>query len=211
MRLFTLLSCLHYVCVRLIFFLYARTHLARAHSGHNSDHRIALDLPKKKIVVVCVFLLLSFGVSYLIFSILLRRSSVLYRSGLNENVLREFHLHLNVLIFVLWVLFVIPTFFSLLPVQHSLCHFVVYLKRDEGYDCGKCVRPCLNVNRIQLRTHATHIEVLPKTFLIKIIIRRNDFILLCRKVQRIEEFGKLKKSTVSNQHSSIIFHGFICA
>lgn len=58
---------------------------------------------KKKIVVVCVFLLLSFGVLYLIFSILLRRSSVLYRSGLNENVLREFHLHLNVLIFVLWV------------------------------------------------------------------------------------------------------------
>lgn len=29
--------------------------------------------------------------------------------------------------------------------------------------------------------------------------------MLCRKVQRIEEFGKLKKSIVSNQHPSIIF------
>lgn len=55
MWLFTLLSCLHYVCVRLIFFLYARTHLARAHSGHNSDHRIALDLPKKKLLSFVYF------------------------------------------------------------------------------------------------------------------------------------------------------------
>lgn len=109
MRLFTLLSCLHYVCLRLIFFLSTKNHLIWTQLALLCETNCATfllhELPQKKHDAGRFGWLLA--AHYTIHSIANRKlcfCSILFVSnawfGLNGNVLREFHLHLNVLIFV---------------------------------------------------------------------------------------------------------------
>lgn len=129
MRLFTLLSCLHYVCLRLIFFLSTKNHLIWTQLALLCETNCATfllhELPQKKHDAGRFGWLLA--AHYTIHSIANRTlcfCSILFVSnawfGLNGNVLREFHLHLNVLIFIGFRMRSVCNSFSQ---SFSFCHF----------------------------------------------------------------------------------------
>lgn len=115
MRLCTLLSCLHYVCLRLIF-LFSLLDPLQFWNTSKTDYVVLLILvpfanSRRKInnknsVLVLFFLFTnsrSFSIARV--SAFYLDVSKLHRFGLNGNVLREFHLHLNVPIYIRsWVL-----------------------------------------------------------------------------------------------------------